>query len=512
MNQERFDQAEKIFSLIRTRYEPNYLYHFLLGKLAFEKRDFDLALEHFGLSKELNPLYQPTSIFLSKTCLQQKDREGMLSNLVDAFLLSKRNRKKSLDDFFVHMGSSEAFDSQAQKKKIEMIFEARKDFFQRLIQQNVSQYLVEGTETVEIEIDDDQESFEEETFAPEEDAEIAQAQASEATTETESTPPLNVVPSLDQHELNHAEPATSPASLDLLGNHFAFKSLEKKTLESVAQFTSVLNVESGKYIYEANEPIYGIYFLSQGKVSIERNAGKHTLQYRLIDQEALFGEIYFFLGEKQIQNAKALSDSTIIFFNKSALKNIFARNQELSNHFLWHIWKSLNAQLHQYLEGLQNTENPDHTFSDVENIGDLRTQLESSTKIKISGHIEDYIQTLGEPLELNRGDMIFDEHQDLEHVFFVLEGEISLEHKGELTSIVRPQEWFGELTLCQQHHPSHLKAIVSSDQAQVIKIQKADMINKVDQKSPKTAALMLTVCKIIATKIQILHSSLDTES
>ncbi|MCB0326872.1 MAG: tetratricopeptide repeat protein, partial [Bdellovibrionales bacterium] len=228
IGQRRIEQAEKVFQLLHETYNHHYLYHFLVGKLAFEKKDFDQAKQHFERAKELNPFYQPASIFLSKTFLHQKNRSSMIESLVDAFLLSKKGQKKSIEEFYQQLGPHD-FNQNQLREKVDQVFQERKTYFRDLIQSNISQYLVEGSETVEIEIDDEDES-------PALEQELDDNSQTSALESSTNSPPSEhpgepVSPS-------PSAPDSSPSSMnsdlakEYLAKHYAFKSLGEKDLES----------------------------------------------------------------------------------------------------------------------------------------------------------------------------------------------------------------------------------------------------------------------------------------
>ncbi len=117
----------------------------------------------------------------------------------------------------------------------------------------------------------------------------------------------------------------------------------KKVQDTIINYkTETRNFRKGSYIYYQNDLSEHLYFLLDGRVSVNilsSNGSEKTLAIH--EPGSFFGETAFFDGSPNFSNAYALKDSTILLFDKSHINQLMHDNPDI----MLHIFEDMSRKI-----------------------------------------------------------------------------------------------------------------------------------------------------------------------
>jgi CRP-like cAMP-binding protein len=248
------------------------------------------------------------------------------------------------------------------------------------------------------------------------------------------------------------------------------RKMDEANLKKIENFTSFLQFESGDWIFQEKDPVFGFFILLEGQVQLIKS--NQTLSHQ--EAVANLDEDDFFRVDQRSFGAQCTEDCQALFFNKAGYQNLFQRQPEDVIAILWYFAQSITNKIHlsiEQLEALSLPPSSQEEFLQNKERSNLRTLNQSEIQV---------LSTLFTPKQLKKNDILYANGQSMDTCYVVLEGQVTLSHPKQNPILVQRHELFAELTLSGPNYFHGFDAHISSPEAQVISITRKQL-SKLDQ-------------------------------
>lgn len=141
------------------------------------------------------------------------------------------------------------------------------------------------------------------------------------------------------------------APLDIISGAHLFRGLPEEQLEQISKIAVKRHFQRGSVVFLEGEEGKGFYIIAEGRVKIFKLSpeGKEHILHIFGPGEP-FGEASVFAGQRFPANAEAVTDSTLLYFSRSAFVELISSAPSLALNML----AVLSRRLRQFTVQIEN--------------------------------------------------------------------------------------------------------------------------------------------------------------
>jgi len=130
-----------------------------------------------------------------------------------------------------------------------------------------------------------------------------------------------------------------------------FKGLTTEQLKKMLNICAKKVYPNQEHIFRIGEESNNMFILLKGKISIMFDSG---IELQSITPAGTVGEMGIFTGEKRSASVFAVSDCTVLNFNKEEMFKLFSKDNDLSIKILLNVIKDLSQRIRKDNEQLED--------------------------------------------------------------------------------------------------------------------------------------------------------------
>lgn len=475
-----YKEAKHVFELSKANDPKGTRAYYWIGLIEYASKNYEAAIEQFEVARKNKPFDVLLLEKLGSAYLENNAPMEAVKTWMDGFLVSgeatRTDKGVFLDLIKKHISSIPGYSPSLRNE----LLKQRREHIQRLYQE-------------------------------------IQGEVSSSSIISKNSQPTFLSDLSSKPQTAVSPPTEGKTTLIAkMKQHLLFRSLDPKDLDRLADFTSVLRIRSGDMVYHEGDPVAGIYLIDRGSVELKKDTPHGPVIFTLFEKNNFFGDDNILSGRERFTSAKALTETDLLFFDKSGLALVFAREKKLAIHFLWYFWKSLSSQVRSSNERMLKFFSTSST--------EVKERLKNEPKQGKPTHVEidkkmEVLQTkglnaneLGQIARLsneevfNKGEMIFQEGDLGDRLYIVLEGSviISKDIPGigqEALAVLKKGDFFGEMALAGSEHIRSADAIADDNPTTLLVISRQVLkeILAIDETS--AYQFLNILCRILSQRL-----------
>lgn len=171
--------------------------------------------------------------------------------------------------------------------------------------------------------------------------------------------------------------------LDFLKNFPPFSMLSKNELQAICEQVQIYYFDKNDFCFTENEAAQDrFYIVHEGAIGLFRNVEKEML-IDICDEGDVFGLRPLINNEKYMMSAKAVEESIVYGIPIEVFKNIYDKNQKVSNYLISCFASNNNQALHdtKHLSGFSTDDSPG--FHDLQRVSFTKKPAQCSPETSI---------------------------------------------------------------------------------------------------------------------------------
>ena len=290
-------------------------------------------------------------------------------------------------------------------------------------------------------------------------------------------------------------------------------------IEQLSSCSSRIRYPKESLVLKEGDRSRDIYFVDVGEIQIQRNTPYGCYPLARLKAGDVFGETSFVDGNARSGDALVVTDAALFALNPASLTE---QDQRFTLALYWALWKSLSGKLRKTNEALAQffsktgSRSAEATLSrpgaeDAVRVG-VGVKRALFREQKLSPLEINFLATLSREEKFASGDHIFQEGEDGDRMFLVLEGQVMISKQiagagEEALAFLERGDYFGEMALIDQQ-PRSADARAHDNGAVVLSIAREVLEGILDIQKVSSLRLLRLLCNLIAKRLREIDDKL----
>ena len=315
------------------------------------------------------------------------------------------------------------------------------------------------------------------------------------------------------------------AIVDRLARNEHFAHFTAANLARLADLLVEQSVKGGSYILRKGDRGSDAFLIAQGGVRVQASTPYGQYALAILTKDELFGEASFVDAQTRSSDAWAPNDCSLLVLPSAPLGELADADPLFATALYWTFWKSLSSKLRRTNEKItkffasgaapKRAElDPSKPLSGTFRV-DLRQKRDLFSEQKLSSMEINLLSSLSRERKVKPGDALFQEGDDGDAMYIVLEGRIRISKHipgagEEALAILERGDYFGEMALIDRQPRSAEAKAHDAEGAVVLMIPKEVVEGLLDIRKVSSVRLLKILCALLSHRLREIDEKLVT--